>query len=65
MMPFGTQLLTEVDGVQADLVGNIDEDGHEDVRGGRVRGELRDGGREEGYEEADRDSRPRGEEMQS
>ena len=63
LLPCSHLVLTEVDGVKAYLVGNIDEDWHEYVGGGRVRGELRDGGREEGDEEADCDPRPRREEV--
>ena len=56
-------LLTEINGVKADFVGDVDEDGDEDVGGSRVGRKLRDGGGEEGYEEADCDSGPRGEEV--
>ena len=63
-MKFNRQLLTEVDGIKADFVGYIDEDGNQDVGGGRVGCKLRDGGGEEGYEEADCDPGPRGEEVQ-
>ena len=57
-------ILTEIDGIKADFVGDIHKDGDEDVCGSRVGCKLGDGGGEEGYEEADCDPGPRGEEVQ-